>query len=78
MRALKFGDIVESLIDDTFTHNGTTYKTLIKGHRYKVVGFDISIHPDPYPIELQPIGEPDTSVYAKASELKLVSEGVAA
>lgn len=78
MRSFKFGDIVESLIDDTITDNGTTYKTLIKGHHYKVIGFDISIRPDPYPIELQPIDELDTSVYAKASELKLVSEGVAA
>ena len=78
MSKLKVGDIVESLIDDTLIHNGTTYKTLIKGQQYKVIGFVISTNSDPYPIELQPIDEPNTSVYAKASELKLVSEGVAA
>ena len=77
MRTLKLGDIVESLIDDTFTLKGVTYKTLIKGAHYKV----IAIHPWEQAnndVELEPVNEPDVSVYAKPSELKLVSEGVAA
>lgn len=75
MSTLKIGDIVVSLVDDQFESKGITYKTLIKGEKYRIVG----IHPCfAYQIELEPLSEPDVFVYAKPEELEQVLDVVKA
>lgn len=69
MSTLKVGDIVVSLTDDQFESKGVTYKSLIKGGKYKVV--DIRTR-STHPIELEPLSDPDVFVYAKPEELELV------
>jgi len=68
MSTLKIGDIVISLIDDSFEKNGIAYKSLIKGEKYKVM----HIHQNAtYPIELEPLSDPNVFVFASHDEVML-------